>query len=83
MKARKHTWNDSVTANARGVDAPQEALHVSFVRRNQTTFHTSNTRTFMYGLSENTINLHPLSPLPKIPKNSSQTAVKRTFNLCL
>ena len=30
----------------------QEALHVSFVRRNQTTFRTSNTRTSLYPLPE-------------------------------
>ena len=40
----------------------QEALHVSFVRRNQTTFSTSNARTSLYPLPETSIPLNPPSP---------------------
>ena len=50
-------------------------MHVSFVRRNQTTFRTSNARTSLYPLPETPIPLHPPSPLPNIPQNSSRTAV--------
>ena len=39
----------------------QDALHVSFVRRNQTTFPTSNARTSLYPLPETPIPLHPPS----------------------
>jgi len=54
-----------------------QALHVSFVRRNQTTFNTSNARTSMYPLPETPILLNPPSPFPHIPQNSSRTAGKR------
>ena len=50
----------------------QEALHVSFVRRNQITFITSNARTSLYPLPQTPIPLNPSSPLPNIPQNSSQ-----------
>ena len=50
----------------------QEALHVSFVRRNQTSFSTSNARTSFYPLPETPIPLNPPSPLPNIPQNSSK-----------
>jgi len=50
----------------------QEALHVSFVRRNQTTFSTSNARTSLYPLPETPIPLSPPSLLSNIPQNSSQ-----------
>ena len=76
MNARKHAWNDGAAANARG--AVVDALHVSFVRRNQTTFRTSNARTSLYPLPETTRPLHPLSPLPNIPQNSSRTVGKRS-----
>jgi len=61
MNARKHAWNDGVAANARGALQTQEALHVSFVRRNQTTFRTSNARTSLY-------------PLPETPNGSKRDA---------
>ena len=51
----------------------QRALHVSFVRRNQTTFSTSNARTSLYPLPETPIPLNPPSPLPNIPQNSSRS----------
>jgi len=48
----------------------QGALHVSFVRRNQTIFRTSNARTSLYPLPETPISLNPPSPLPNIPRTS-------------
>ena len=59
----------------------QEALHVSFVRRNQTTFSTSNARTLLYPLPETPFPLNSPSPLPNIPQNSSRTAGKRDFSV--
>jgi len=59
----------------------QGALHVSFVRRNQTTFRTSNARTSLYPLPETPIPLHPPSPLPNIPQNSLRTVGKRCFTV--
>jgi len=50
----------------------KEALHFSFVRRNQTTFRTSNARTSLYPRPAASIPLHPPSPLPNIPHNSSR-----------
>jgi len=50
----------------------QEALHVSFVRRNQTAYSTSNARTSLYPLPETQIPFNPQSPYPNIPQNSSQ-----------
>ena len=81
MSARKHAWKDGAAANARGAVANAGTLHVSFVRCNQTTFRTSNARTSLYPLSETPIPLHPPSPLPNIPQNSSQTAGKRRFTV--
>ena len=40
----------------------QEALHVSFVQRNQTTFSTSNARASLYPLPETPIPLNPSQP---------------------
>jgi len=57
------------------------ALHVSFVRRNQTTFSTSNARTSLYPLPEAPIPLNPASPLLNIPQNRSRTAGKRGFTV--
>jgi len=59
----------------------QEALHDSFVRRNQATFRTSNARTSLYPLPETPIPLHPPSPLPNTPYNSSWTADMRSFSV--
>ena len=80
MHAHKHAWNDGAAANARGADA-DGTLHVSFIRRTQTTFSTSNARTSLYPLPETPIPLNPPSPLPNIPQNSSQTAGKRGFTV--
>jgi len=59
----------------------QEALHVSFVRRNQTTVRTSNARTSLYPLPETPTPLPPPSPLPNITQNSLRTAGKRSFTV--
>jgi len=59
----------------------QEALHVFFVWRNQTTFRTSKARTSLYPLPETPIPLHPPSPLPNIPQNSSRTVGKCSFTV--
>jgi len=59
----------------------EEALHVSFVRHNQTMLSTSNARTSLYPLPETPIPLNPPSPLRNILQNSSQTAGKRGFTV--
>ena len=59
----------------------KEALHVSFIRRNQTTFCTSNVRTSLYPLPETPIPLHLPSPLVNTPQNSSRTEGKRNFTV--
>ena len=82
MNARKHAWNDGAAAGTcKEPLQTKEALHFSFVRRNQTTFRTINARTSLYPLPETPITLHPPSPLPNIPQNSSRTAGKRSFNV--
>jgi len=81
MHAHKHAWNDGAAATARRLMQTQKALHVSFVRPNQTTFSTSNARISLYSLPETPIPLNPPSPLPDIPQNSSQTAGKRDFTV--
>ena len=48
MNARKNAWNDGAAANVQGAVADKEALHFSFVRRNQTTFRTSNSFTALH-----------------------------------
>ena len=50
----------------------QEALNVSFVRRNQTTFRTSNARTSLYPLHETPVPLHP--PIPSSQHTQEQFA---------
>jgi len=72
MNARKHAWNNSAAANVQGAVADKEALNFSFIRLNQTTFHTSNARTSLYPCPAAPIPLHPPSPLPNIPQNSSR-----------
>jgi len=72
-----HACTPGTTARQRTREEPlqrQESLQVSFVRRNQTAFRTSNTRTSLYPLPETPIPLHPPSPLPNIPQNSLRTA---------
>jgi len=81
MNSRKHAWNDGRQRTREAPLQTQEALHVSFVRRNETTFRTSNARTSLYPLPETQIPLHSPSPLPNILQNSSRTAGKRSFTV--
>jgi len=81
MNARKHAWNDGAAANVRGAVVERGSFVRLFVRRNQTTFRTSNVRSSLYPLPETPIPLHPPSPLPSIPQNSSWTAGKRSFTV--
>ena len=84
MNARKYTWNDGATANARGAVADAGSFARLFVRRNQTTFRTSNARTSLYPLPETPIPLHrdPPSPLPNIPQNSSRPRASAVLLFC-
>jgi len=80
----RHTNTPGTTARQRTCDElmqTQGAMHVSFVRRNQTTFSTSNTRTSLNPLPETPIPLNPASPLLNIPQNRSRTAGKRGFTV--
>ena len=72
MDARKHAWNDGAAANVQGAVANKIALHFSFVRRNQTAFRTSNARNSLYPRPAAPVPLHPPSPLPNIPQDSSR-----------
>ena len=72
MNARKHAWNDGAAVNVQRAFQTKKALHFSFVSRNQTTFRTSNARTSLYPRPAAPIPLHPPSPLPNIPQNSSR-----------
>jgi len=70
-----HASTPRTTARQRTCKEPlqtKEALHFFFVRRNQTTFCTSNARTSLYPRPAAPIPLHPPSPLPNIPQNSSR-----------
>jgi len=72
-----HASTPRTTARQRTYKEPlqtKEALHFSFVRRNQTTFCTFNARTSLYPRPAALIPLHPPSPLPNIPQNSSKLA---------
>jgi len=66
-----HAWNDGAAANVQGAVADQGSFALLF-RRNQTTFRTSNARTSLYPRPAAPISLHPPSPLPNIPQNSSR-----------
>ena len=81
MNARKHAWNNSVAANARGAVVERGSFARLFCSTQSTTFRTSNARTSLYPLPETLIPLHPPSPLPNIPQNSSQTAGKCSFTV--
>jgi len=79
-----HARTPGTTARQRTREEPlqtQEALHIFFVRCNQTTFRTSNARTSLYPLPETPIPLHPPSSLLNIPQNSSRTAGKRSVTV--
>jgi len=72
VNARKHALNDGVAANVQGAVTNKEALHFFFVRRNQTTFCSSNAWTSLYPRLAAPLPLHPQSPLPNVPQNSSR-----------
>ena len=60
-----YTSTPRMTAQKRTCKEPlqtKEALHYSFVRRNPTTFRTSNARTSLYPRPAALIPLHPLFP---------------------
>jgi len=57
LNARKHAWNDGAAANVQGAVADKEGLHFSFVRRNQTTFRTSNSFTALHWSDEQSTQL--------------------------
>jgi len=70
-----HACTPGTTARQRTCKEPsetKEALHFYFVRRNQTTFRTSNARTSLYPRPAAPIPLHPPSPLPNVTQNSSR-----------
>jgi len=72
-----HASTPGTTARQRTCKEPlqtKEALHFFLVRLNQTTFCTSNARTSLYSRPAALIPLHPPSPLPNIPQNSSKLA---------
>jgi len=72
-----HASTPGTTAQQQTCKEPlqtKEALHFSFVRRNQPTFRTSNSRTSLYSRPTALITLHPQSPLPNIPQNSLKLA---------
>jgi len=71
MHTRKHAWNDSAAATARGADADAGSSACLFRLTQSTTFSTSNARTSLYPLPETPIPLNPPSPIPNIPQNSS------------
>jgi len=71
-----HASTPGTTAWQRTCKEPlqtKEALHFSFVRRNQPTFRTFNARTSLYPRPAALIPLH-LSPLHNMPQNSSKLA---------
>jgi len=66
MHTRKHAWNDSATATARGADADAGSSARLFRSTQSTTFSSSNARTSLYPLLETPIPLNPPSSLPNI-----------------
>jgi len=69
-----HASTPGTTVQRREPLRTKEALHFLFVRRNPTTFRTSNARTSLYPRPAALIPLHPPSPLPNTPQNSSKLA---------
>ena len=83
MHAHKHAWNDGVAATAQGADTDTGSPAHLFRSTQSITFSTSNARTSLYPLPETPIPLNPPSPLPNMPKNSSQTThLGRTWFYC-
>jgi len=69
---RKHAWNESAEATARGADVDAGGSPRLFRPTQSTAFRTSNARTSLYPLPETPIPLNLPSPLRNIPQNSSQ-----------
>ena len=66
-----HASTPGTTAWRRTCKEPlqtKEALHFSFVRRNQTTFRTSNAKTSLYPRPAAPIPLHPHPLFPTYPR---------------
>ena len=77
MHTRKHAWNDSAAATARGADTDARSSARLFHSTQSTTFSTSNARTSsLYPLPERPlmIPINPPTSLSNISQNSSQTA---------
>jgi len=70
MHTRKHAWNDSAAATARGADADAGSSARLFRSTQSTTFSTFNARTSLYPFPATPTPLNPPSPLPNIPQNS-------------
>jgi len=73
IHTRKHAWNDSSAAIARGADADAGSSARLFRSTQSTTFSTFNTRTWLYPFPAIQTPLNPTSPLPNIPQNSLRT----------
>ena len=76
-----HASTPGTTARQRTCKEPlqtKEALHFSFIRRNQQTFRTSNARTSLYPRPAALIPLHPPSRLANKFQNSSKLAQLHT-----
>jgi len=75
MHTRKYAWNDSAAVTTKGADADAGVSARLFRSTQSTIFSTPNARILLYPLPETPlIPLHPPSPLPNIPQNSSRTA---------
>ena len=83
IHTRKHAWNDSSAAIARGADADAGSSARLFRSTQSTTFSTFNARTSLYPFPATPTPLNPPSPLPNIPQNSSRTThLGRTWFYC-
>ena len=77
MNARKHAWNDGAAANARGAVVERGSFTRLFRSTQSNHILHLQCKDFIV-LPEIPIPLHPPSPLPNIPQNSSRTAGKRS-----
>ena len=81
-----HANTPGTTARQRTCKEPlqtKEALYFSFVRRNQSTFRTSNARTSMYPHPAALIFLHPPSSLPNIYPRTVRSLRSFTMAPCV
>ena len=81
MNARKHAWNDGAAANVRGAVVERGSFARLFRLTQSNHISHLQCKDFMYPLPETPMPLHPPSPLPNIPQNSSRTAGKRSFTV--